>query len=178
MIRSGQFVILMRHGLAVESSEWSGDDGDRPLTESGRKKFRQAAQGLLREYVPTKVVTSDLVRSIQSGDAVDVACANAGHPHPHRIVSKNIGLSANYAEWKKLFLSVKKEMGPNEIVLVIGHEPGLSMILAGILGLENPVFSFKKSGVAILRPGNEEANEDRWELLAFVPPRFLREMRT
>jgi len=170
-----QTIILMRHGLAFEQSEWDGDDGDRPLTSEGKKKARQAASGLLTEYIPTTVVTSELVRAIQTADAFDVACADAGLDHPHRITTTTLDHSATFSAWKKFMEGLCAELGPDEIVLAVGHEPSMSRILAGHLGMKVPVFGFKKAGIAVLRP---QQALDECELVAFVPPRFLRGMRS
>ena len=44
-------LILLRHGLAVERTAWTGDDADRPLTAEGRLRTRavvRAARALVR----------------------------------------------------------------------------------------------------------------------------------
>ncbi|MBI5672864.1 MAG: histidine phosphatase family protein, partial [Nitrospirae bacterium] len=38
--------ILVRHGIAVEPDEWEGAEENRPLTEKGKRRARQAAEGL------------------------------------------------------------------------------------------------------------------------------------
>jgi 8-oxo-dGTP pyrophosphatase MutT (NUDIX family)/phosphohistidine phosphatase SixA len=58
-------VLLVRHAKAGKSSEWRGDDLLRPLDTSGE---RQAARltGLLRHFGPTRIVTADPKRCVQT----------------------------------------------------------------------------------------------------------------
>ena len=45
---------LLRHGPAVDREKWSGDDADRPLTESGTELTTEtikAARDLIKEYI-------------------------------------------------------------------------------------------------------------------------------
>jgi phosphohistidine phosphatase len=51
--------ILVRHGIAVEPDEWDGAEENRPLTEKGKRRARQAAEGLAAlDCQPTHLFTS------------------------------------------------------------------------------------------------------------------------
>jgi 8-oxo-dGTP pyrophosphatase MutT (NUDIX family)/phosphohistidine phosphatase SixA len=58
-------IVLVRHAKAGKSSEWRGDDLLRPLDTSGE---RQAARltPLLRRFGPTRIVTADPKRCVQT----------------------------------------------------------------------------------------------------------------
>ncbi|MDH4304846.1 MAG: histidine phosphatase family protein, partial [Nitrospira sp.] len=56
--------ILFRHGIAVEPDEWEGPEENRPLTDKGKKRTRQAARGLaVLGCEPTHLFTSPFVRA-------------------------------------------------------------------------------------------------------------------
>jgi phosphohistidine phosphatase len=65
--------ILVRHGIAVERDEWEGTEENRPLTERGKKRVRQAAAGLAAlDCRPTHVFTSPFVRAYDTARLVRV----------------------------------------------------------------------------------------------------------
>jgi hypothetical protein len=39
-------LLIIRHAIAVDLQEAGGDDAERPLTEEGAKKWKEAARGL------------------------------------------------------------------------------------------------------------------------------------
>ncbi|MDF0674170.1 MAG: phosphoglycerate mutase family protein [Nitrospira sp.] len=56
--------ILVRHGIAVEPDGWEGAEENRPLTEKGKRRARQAAEGLAAlGCEPTHLFTSPYVRA-------------------------------------------------------------------------------------------------------------------
>src|ERR1043166_5295799 len=69
---SGYFLYLMRHGIAVErGSPDYPDDGARPLTEKGRKRVGQIADGLCNiGFEADWIVTSPLVRARETAHVV------------------------------------------------------------------------------------------------------------
>ena len=173
MKRLPQYILLMRHGVAVEPSEWDGSDDERPLTSSGRKKTTQAASGFLEQFQPTTVFSSGLVRADQTADCIDAAYKQAGIQPPLRKITSTLNHSSTFTEWKKYLEGFLDKTNSDEIILAVGHEPSISLILAGHLGIKAPVFSFKKAGIAVISPIQSLG---RCELVAFIPPRFLRGM--
>jgi len=173
MMNLPRLIIFMRHGIAMESAQWQGPDDDRPLTRAGEKKTRLAAMGMLTIVQPTIVVASGLKRAEQTADAVYEAFSARGLPPPHRRKTTALHHSGTYSGWKKYLKDEIPDHGSGKILLAIGHEPSLSLIVAGHLGLTEPVFKFKKSGIAVVRP---RQTLDTCELVAFVPPKMLRGM--
>src|SRR5690348_174269 len=66
----GLEVILVRHAIAFERdrARWR-DDGERPLSPEGKRKFRKAVAGLMKLVPKVDVVlTSPLVRTRQTAE--------------------------------------------------------------------------------------------------------------
>jgi phosphohistidine phosphatase len=66
---------VVRHGPA-EDAATSGADSDRALTAAGRERVRAVARALIEiDEVPRLVVSSPLVRAVQTGEIVALAAA-------------------------------------------------------------------------------------------------------
>ncbi len=60
---------IVRHAIAFPHGTPDMPDDERPLTEEGIQKMRQAAAGLRSlEYVPELILTSPLIRARQTAD--------------------------------------------------------------------------------------------------------------
>jgi 8-oxo-(d)GTP phosphatase len=58
-------LLVVRHAHAGAKDRWSGDDGHRPLSDRGRREAL-ALIDLLEPYEPVRVVSSPLVRCLQT----------------------------------------------------------------------------------------------------------------
>ncbi|HVA09261.1 MAG TPA: phosphoglycerate mutase family protein [Acidimicrobiales bacterium] len=58
-------LLLLRHGHAGSKQQWHGDDRRRPLSPQGFAEA-EALVGLLSPYAPTRIVSSPLLRCIQT----------------------------------------------------------------------------------------------------------------
>jgi phosphohistidine phosphatase len=157
---------LVRHAAAFErdSQRWP-DDGDRPLTRRGEKRFRAVARGL-RRLAPTVAanMSSPLVRAWRTAELL---AEEAGWPAP----SSKAALAEGSPE---RLLELIRADGLGSAALV-GHEPDLSRFASYLLaGAPGAVpFEMKKGGVACLvieappAPGSALL---RW----FATPKLLR----
>lgn len=146
--------ILIRHGIAVEPDEWEGTEENRPLTEKGKRRTRQAAAGLAAlDCKPTHVFTSPFVR------AYDTA----------RLLRAVIGPTLKVETREELAVGAKPEqlmvllrtLPPDAVVVCVGHEPQLGEVASLMLcGKALPNFPFKKAGAArvesegVINPGH------------------------
>ena len=157
---------LVRHGIAFQRDQerWP-DDGDRPLTPQGEKRFRAAARGLGRLAPAVGAnLSSPLVRAWRTAE---ILAEEAGWPAP----SSEPALAEGSPQQ---LLELIRGDGYASAALV-GHEPDLSrfasFLLAGAPGAV-PI-EMKKGGVACLRfdaapaPGSALL---RW----FATPKLLR----
>jgi len=136
--------VLIRHGIAVEPKEWEGSEENRPLTEKGKKRARQAATGLAAmNCKPTHLFSSPFVRAYDTARLVRmVAC-------PFLKVETRDELAVGSTPER--IISLLRSLPSESVVMCVGHEPLLGE-LAGLLlcGKSTSSFSMKKAGAALI----------------------------
>jgi phosphohistidine phosphatase len=119
---------VMRHGPAEDAAP-SGVDADRALTPVGRDRVRSVAKELAAAgEEPLHIVTSPLVRAVQTAEIVAITTKlsdRGGNVEVHREVAPG-GDSVKLAY--RLAVEGAKR------VMLVGHEPDLSALLATLLG--------------------------------------------
>ena len=118
---------LMRHAIAVAGDEPGVDtDGERPLSPKGIKRMRKAARGLKRLEIPfDALLTSPLLRARQTADVVAPLIGLEGQIEvisgltPESLVDNLISDLTGYQN--------------REHLLLVGHEPLLSQMMAFLL---------------------------------------------
>ncbi|MFN0055565.1 MAG: phosphohistidine phosphatase SixA [Planctomycetales bacterium] len=155
-------VWLVRHAIAAEITEFPGPDSERPLTEKGKKQFRQFGAWLEEQGVrPDAVLTSPLVRAVETAE----------------LLRKALGL-------KKTAVTQSPELSPGVIpqtalqqaqgaslpsIALVGHEPDLSGALSAFIG--GGRIAFGKGCIAAVEFG-ENPTLGTGQLLWFVGPRL------
>lgn len=133
-------LFFMRHGPAVEKTSILYDDRDRPLTEDGIKRVSAAAKGLSKAAGDFDIIlTSPLKRAFQTAALV------AGRLD----AEKKIEICSELAprtSFNKLMQALERYKNRNRILLV-GHEPDLSMAVSMLLGARNSSVQMKKGAV-------------------------------
>jgi phosphohistidine phosphatase len=158
-------LLIIRHAIAVDRGTPDIADEERPLTRRGIRRFRSAARGLARLVPkPDAIFTSPLLRARQTAR---VAARAWGGPKP-----EETGALAG-GEFEEVAVTLSGFS--DETVVIVGHEPQLSAVLARLLGdAEADRVVFKKGGVALLDvPGRLE---DGGTLLFYLPPKVLRQI--
>lgn len=145
-------LIILRHAIA---EEFISGDYERRLTVEGRARCRRVLRHFARCFEPPSIVfSSPLVRARQTA----------------RMAARLLDLPLRRCDALKpggeAFDWLKNQ--PCQDLMVVGHEPDLSCLAARFLGLPKVVFSFKKSGMALLE-GEPGAGEMRW----LLTPRWL-----
>lgn len=115
-------LLLIRHGEAVDAGP-DVSDGSRWLTARGRELTAVAAKHL-RAHPPGAVVTSPLVRAVQTAEII---AAHAPPPDPITVLpalaSGDVSAIVRYiGQWS----------GDGALALV-GHEPTLSQVLVALI---------------------------------------------
>lgn len=137
---------ILRHGIAVEHGEPGfKTDSERPLTPEGRRELRRVADAA--ENLDLRfglVLSSPLVRARQTAE----------------IISKRLKLKKRLAFSDELvpdgdpgaLVGQLNELKPApESVLLVGHEPYLSRLIAQLIsGNEDLNIDFKKGGLCKL----------------------------
>lgn len=156
-------VYLMRHGIAEEWAE-SGRDRDRRLTDRGRKRLQQSGVGLKKLGLkPTAILTSPFARAAETATiiAAVLGCSE-------RVQMREELQSGGDGEQH-----IREMLNPDwDEVLVVGHEPEMSLIAAELAGAGTQ-FSFKKGSVCRI---DLTGNATNGEIIWLIPPKVLVEM--
>ena len=161
-------LLIIRHGIAVPRGTPDIPDDERPLTKRGRRRFRSAARGLAALVKrPDFVLSSPLPRARQTAE---VAVRQWGKKVD---VIEEAALAGGSVE--EIATMLNRYPGESTVVIV-GHEPDLSELLARILGTTHDErLTFKKGGAAMVEvPGSVL---EGGALLWYLPPRLMRTLR-
>ncbi len=130
---------IVRHAAAIERTAEIPEE-QRYLTPEGRAFIRKTARTMVEKKVnPDLILTSPLIRAVQTADILAEVLSYDGPLQVADELSPGFGMSA-------LRKVVGTFPGVQELVLV-GHEPDLSGVVASLLTLPGG-FSLKK-GVAV-----------------------------
>ncbi len=162
-------VYLMRHGAAADrDSAAFADDSKRPLTPEGKLKLRAIAKGLSRIGVELDwIVSSPLLRAVETAGIVVEEVA------PAAAVDQCEALVPGQGSAQKVlgFLAQHPE---RTRVLLAGHEPSLSNLVAELVGASHTAnFAFKKGGCALV---TLEEFQPPGLLVWWLTPRLLRKL--
>jgi phosphohistidine phosphatase len=149
---------LLRHGEAVPHD--SGPDAQRELTDRGRDQARSAGRALTALEVEVHLCfTSPKVRARETAE---LACAELRvDPVDEDALSEDFDGAAA--------LALMRAAGPDQRVLVVGHEPDFSQVVYDLTGGR---VGFKKGGVAGIR-----LDGSRGELIVLLRPREIDRIR-
>jgi len=136
--------LLVRHGIAVDAEQWDGSEENRPLTEKGKKRVRQAAAGLAAlGCKPTRLCSSPMVR------AYDTARLLRATVCPTLKIETREELAAGASP--EQVMTLLRSMPAESTVICVGHEPLLGAV-AGVLlaGKSITGLPLKKAGAAFI----------------------------
>jgi phosphohistidine phosphatase len=119
---------VLRHGPAEDQAA-SGVDGDRALSPSGRERVRAVAKVLTAEgEEPAEVVTSPLVRAVQTAEIVAVMTKLSDRGGTV-IVLRDLAPGGDAVALARRLASEGQKR-----VMLVGHEPDLSHLVEALLG--------------------------------------------
>ncbi|MFA5861772.1 MAG: histidine phosphatase family protein [Candidatus Thermoplasmatota archaeon] len=168
---SGMFrLYFIRHTPAEAPADFEGPDAQRPLTKRGRKKLREAREGLRALIgVPDAIITSPYARSQETAEIVakSLRFAGAVELNDHLVHGGDPHMLASILD---------AHTGERDLILV-GHSPDLERWIAHLTtGDEANVFlEMKKGGVCrvdVLTHAPALKGVLRWA----VPPSVLRSL--
>jgi phosphohistidine phosphatase len=157
---------VLRHGPAEDAAP-TGLDGDRALTESGRKRVDGVARALAAlEETPALVVTSPLVRAVQTAEIIALVALLEGHPCNVE-VRRELAPGGDAAGMVHTFAAESRRR-----VMIVGHEPDLSGLVARLLGsFDRPL---DKAMVVGLHLRSGEGADARGRLRFILDPKTRR----
>ena len=137
-------LLLIRHAQAAAQDEAQyPDDSLRPLVGKGKKAQRRISRQLRkRQLVPSRVFSSPWKRAWQTARIV---VAETGLPKRARLACQALAGPPDLAA----LAGEIGEVGPDEIVALVGHEPWMSELAALLLTGDraSPRIDFPKSGM-------------------------------
>ena len=139
-------LLLVRHGIAEEAETFitgGGCDGQRPLTEIGRKKMRKGANRLRSQIRQIDLLAcSPLLRARETAEIIAQVFGNAP-------IIERPELDFGYPpEAVAAWLAQCQIKG---LVTVVGHEPQLSLLTGLLLAdVAQPLLIFRKGGMALI----------------------------
>ena len=160
-------LILLRHGPAGERDplRWP-DDRDRPLTEKGLERTREAVRGILRmESPPTHVLSSPLLRAEQTaGVLVEEADLGGGWEPLESLIPGG--------SWRRTMTALES-LPTDSVIALVGHEPDLGKLVGVLLFGAPRALPLRKAGACSI-DFEAKAMAGGGELRWFLPPRTLR----
>ena len=148
-------VYFLRHGIALEpGAKGIKHDSERPLTPEGRQKLLQVAAALLAlEISFDLILSSPYVRARQTAELIAKQLDYANRLQ----LTENLRPGGSF---RSLLQGIRRTKPLPASVLLVGHEPDLSMAASNLLsGSPEIHFELKKAGlIAVdagsLAPGN------------------------
>ncbi|MCY3544019.1 MAG: phosphohistidine phosphatase SixA [Chloroflexi bacterium] len=157
---------ILRHGIAADrDSREYPDDDLRPLTDKGIRRMRREAAGMnAMGITPDVIISSPLVRAIQTAEIVqegldeapqmEISHALVPEAHPSRVLQ---AIAASHAS--------------ADSVMVVGHEPHLSSLVSYVLtGQISWLIELKKGALCNM----DISISERGRLVWALPPKQLR----
>lgn len=159
-------LILMRHA----KSDWSGGaltDFDRPLNKRGRESAAALGDWLRREgLLPGQVLCSSAARTQET-------CTRLALPEATPVaLSRRLYLAS-----ADQIMGAVHTLAQEEVVLVIGHNPGIGMCAEGCVAPlpDHPQFRQYPTGATLVvdfdTDGWDQINRSKGRLHGFVVPR-------
>lgn len=169
-------IILVRHAKAMERTEWSGTDFDRPLTPAGENSNKIVANYLrLIGVKPDRIVASPSART--KGTAIDLA--------------KKFGIEKKIEYFDELYNEntaptrdvmaihmniAKKTKKDSDVLVIVGHNNDLSDFAAFLSGESVP--SMKKGSIVVLSLPEctdwKDIQPGSLKFIYYLTPHFLR----
>jgi phosphohistidine phosphatase len=138
-------LLVVRHAIALdrlEGTERGIEDVQRPLTKEGSEKMAATAKGLVRlQSSCSDILSSPLLRARQTATILQ-------HHYPNAAMSLCDELAPSYSS-EECIEALKR--CPGSYIAIVGHEPGLSRLIAALIGCGvDGTIALKKGGVALL----------------------------
>ena len=169
------FLLLMRHGIAVELEELRrlpqgrhARDVDRPLSPIGIRKTKRVARGLRTLKIrPDVVLHSGLLRARETAEIV----AKELQPRrPGLVVTEAL---AHWAEPTTLFEVLVKQKA--RVIVAVGHCPHVDRFIAlACDATKRLITSMGKAGVICL--ALQDSGRPAGRIVWMLPPKLLRRL--
>jgi phosphohistidine phosphatase len=152
-------IYILRHGIAQDGKP-GHPDSERQLTDEGRDRLRlvlrRAREGGAQ---PSLILTSPFVRAVQTAGVAAAELAYRGEVEKSNALTPD---GSPYGVWDEI-----RARRSEPAILLAGHEPLLSAVVALLLGAPAVRVEMKKAAlvrVDVDRFGNEPRGVLKWML--------------
>lgn len=137
---------VLRHAIA-EDARPGQSDSTRQLTETGRNRCRRVlAQAKRVKVQPTYILTSPYARAAQTAE---IARLELGFDDELITTNALVPFVGVQDLWSAI-----RDYAVGGDVMIVGHNPQLSMLVMWLLGARSDALWLKKSGLAALGIGD------------------------
>lgn len=139
-------LFVLRHAIAVaHGAPGFEKDSDRPLTPEGVEKMNRIAKGMKALKIrPDVILTSPFPRALQTAE---IAARELGLKK-HLVLTEHLAVGGDP---EQLVSEIRSGYSSANGVMIVGHEPYLSLLLSILLsGQANLDLVMKKGGLAKL----------------------------
>lgn len=152
---------FLRHGLAGQRGEWTGDDSQRPLTEEGQVRMAREAETIAALNLKFDwIVSSPLVRAHQTAEIV----ARRLSATDRLIIDDRLAPGCG----PRQLAAILSDHADATSLMLVGHEPDFSEMIGHLTGGR---VECKKGSLACVRLTNPVALKG--DLTLLLPPRVL-----
>jgi phosphohistidine phosphatase len=154
-------LLFLRHGVAVNRSNWRGTDDQRPLTKAGRDGVIELAGALAEVELDIELVLSSThLRARQTAEIV------AKRLNLNHCLELEPLLSRDFTSRVLDDVLAKRDI---RTVLLVGHEPDFSRTIAELTG--GVRVRLKKAGLA--RVDIDRGSTESGHLVWLIPPKWI-----
>jgi phosphohistidine phosphatase len=153
---------FLRHGIAVEPSEWTGRDFERPLTREGIARMEREARAIAELSLDlTAIVTSPLLRARQTAEIV----ASRLKLQDALVLDDRLARGFDV----KSCTAILADHAEARALMLVGHEPAFSLTAGSLAG--DASIEIKKgalAGIELSGPSSAHGT-----LFCLIPPKVL-----
>lgn len=132
---------IVRHAAAIERTAEVPEE-ERYLTSEGRALFRKTARTMLKNGVePSLILTSPLVRAVQTADILAEALSYIGPV----VVTDELSPGFDLAAFRRLLDRFHRV----DDLVIVGHEPDFGGVVSSLLSLQGGVGLKKGAAVKL-----------------------------
>jgi len=158
---------VLRHAIALSADEAGvSQDSERPLSEEGIDKMKKIALAMKRIGVEVDLVLSSPY--LRAKDTATLAHERMGKES--RLEFTNALASGQDA--KHILAELKQRFQKTRSIMIVGHEPDLSLLIGRITSLGRLRLEMKKAGLAKIEI-TELAPELKGNLEWLLTPRVM-----
>jgi phosphohistidine phosphatase len=141
-------IYVLRHGIAEDASR-GGTDAERALTQEGKRKLHCVLEHARRAAIqPDVILTSPLKRAVETAEIAAAVLGAKGE-----LVRTNALVPSSSPErvWREIRLRKA------EAILLAGHEPLLSLVVAYLVGCPALQVRMKKAALVSIEVESDAA---------------------